>query len=45
VIWRGTTGSPHGDRPDQGLLRIDVASVVDALADLPDRRPAGALIP
>lgn len=38
VLWRGTVGSPHADRPSAGLLGIDVSEVLDALADLPDRR-------
>ena len=37
VLWAGTEGSPHGDDPDPGLLRIGVDAVIDALADLPDR--------
>ncbi len=35
VLWHGTTGDPHGDRPDPGLLAIDVPRVIDALAELP----------
>jgi ADP-heptose:LPS heptosyltransferase len=38
VLWGGTTGSPRADRPDPGLLQIDVADVLDALDGLPDDR-------
>lgn len=30
VLWRGSTGDPHADRPDAGLLRIAAAEVVIA---------------
>jgi hypothetical protein len=40
VLWAGTTGDPHADRVDAGLLRITVADVLDALADLPRRTHA-----
>jgi ADP-heptose:LPS heptosyltransferase len=42
VLWHGTEGDPHGDRPDQGLLRIGVEDVVAALAELPAAAPLGA---
>ena len=35
VLWHGTTGDPHADRPDPGLLAIDAPRVIDALAELP----------
>jgi len=31
VIWNGTTGDPHADRVDAGLLAIDPARVIAAL--------------
>jgi ADP-heptose:LPS heptosyltransferase len=37
VLWRGTVGDPHGDRPDPGLLGIGVDAVLAALSDLPSR--------
>ena len=43
-LWAGTSGDPHGERPDPGLLAIDVDQVTEALADLPAAaapRPAG----
>jgi ADP-heptose:LPS heptosyltransferase len=46
AIWAGTSGDPHGDLPDPGLLAIDVDQVTLALTDLPPaeaprpRRPA-----
>jgi ADP-heptose:LPS heptosyltransferase len=30
VLWRGSTGDPHADQPDAGLLRIAAAEVVIA---------------
>lgn len=30
VLWNGTTGDPHGDRPDPGLLRIGATEVLHA---------------
>ena len=35
VLWHGRTGDPHGSDPDAGLLDVDVAAVLDALATLP----------
>jgi ADP-heptose:LPS heptosyltransferase len=35
VLWRGTTGDPHADEPDSGLLAIGVEEVLDTLGDLP----------
>jgi ADP-heptose:LPS heptosyltransferase len=32
VLWRGSTGDPHADRPDPGLLAIDSAHVIKELA-------------
>ena len=31
VLWNGTTGDPHADRVDPGLLAIDPARVIAAL--------------
>jgi hypothetical protein len=39
VLWAGSTGSPHAQRPDPGLLRIEVGAVLDALDDLPEGQP------
>jgi ADP-heptose:LPS heptosyltransferase len=36
ALWAGTSGDPHGQRPDPGLLAIGVDQVVEALADLPE---------
>ncbi len=30
VLWHGSSGDPHGDQPDLGLLRIGVEDVMDA---------------
>ena len=35
ALWAGTSGDPHGQLPDPGLLAIDVDQVTEALADLP----------
>lgn len=40
VLWAGTTGDPHADTPDPGLLSITVDEVVAALRTLPGREPA-----
>jgi ADP-heptose:LPS heptosyltransferase len=37
-LWAGTSGDPHGQRPDPGLLAIEVDQVLDALAALPPAR-------
>ena len=42
ALWAGTSGDPHGQLPDPGLLAIDVDQVTEALADLP---PAAAPTP
>jgi len=34
-LWAGTSGDPHGQRPDPGLLAIDVDQVTEVLDDLP----------
>lgn len=34
VLWAGTTGDPHADRPDPGLLEIGVGRVLDEMARL-----------
>jgi hypothetical protein len=34
VLWRGTSGDPHGDTPDPGLLAIAADEVLEALASL-----------
>ena len=38
ALWAGTTGDPHGDAPDPGLLRIEVEQVLEALDRLAARR-------
>jgi ADP-heptose:LPS heptosyltransferase len=38
-LWAGTSGDPHGQLPDPGLLSIDVDQVVEALATLPEAAP------
>jgi ADP-heptose:LPS heptosyltransferase len=35
VLWAGSTGDPHADEPDAGLLQIEVEQVVRALQRLP----------
>jgi ADP-heptose:LPS heptosyltransferase len=40
VLWRGRRGDPHADRPDPGLLEIEVEEVLDALAAVPGRASA-----
>jgi ADP-heptose:LPS heptosyltransferase len=35
VLWRGRRGDPHSERPDPGLLLIQPADVIAALATLP----------
>ncbi|HLM49600.1 MAG TPA: glycosyltransferase family 9 protein [Solirubrobacteraceae bacterium] len=45
VLWAGRTGDPHAERPDAGLLEIDVVDVVLALADLPAPAPAPVVSP
>jgi ADP-heptose:LPS heptosyltransferase len=37
VLWAGSRGDPHGERPGPGLLQIKVADVLDALERLPAR--------
>jgi ADP-heptose:LPS heptosyltransferase len=39
ALWAGTSGDPHGQRPDPGLLAIDAGQVVEALDDLPAAAP------
>ncbi len=34
VLWAGRTGDPHGDRPDPGLLALDLDRVRTAATDL-----------
>lgn len=42
VLWKGTTGDPHANRPDPGLVRIRVEEVVAAIdAERSLRTPAG----
>lgn len=48
VLWTGRLGDPHAGRPDGGLLEIDSAQVLAALARLPEPPPrptAGAAPP
>ncbi|WP_449062773.1 glycosyltransferase family 9 protein, partial [Planomonospora algeriensis] len=33
ALWAGSRGDPHGERPDPGLLRIEVPQVLDAALD------------
>jgi ADP-heptose:LPS heptosyltransferase len=35
ALWAGTSGDPHGQLPDPGLLAIAVERVLEALGDLP----------
>jgi ADP-heptose:LPS heptosyltransferase len=35
AVWAGTSGNPHGQLTDPGLLAIPVDQVLEALADLP----------
>jgi ADP-heptose:LPS heptosyltransferase len=46
VLWAGTSGDPHAERIDPGLLAIDSAAVLDALSASPEppprRRPPAA---
>jgi ADP-heptose:LPS heptosyltransferase len=35
ALWAGTSGDPHGQLPDPGLLAITVDQVLEALGDLP----------
>jgi len=39
ALWGGPSGDPHGQRPDPGLLAIDVRQVLEALDDLPAATP------
>lgn len=39
TLWTGSTGDPHGDRPDPGLLRITAGDVLRGLHRLKDARP------
>jgi ADP-heptose:LPS heptosyltransferase len=36
ALWAGTSGDPHGQLPDPGLLALEVDQVVEALAGLPE---------
>jgi ADP-heptose:LPS heptosyltransferase len=40
TLWKGSTGDPHGRVPHEGLLRIGVGEVVQALDALPDKPAA-----
>ena len=37
ALWSGRLGDPHGARTDPGLAELEVADVLDALRDLPER--------
>jgi ADP-heptose:LPS heptosyltransferase len=39
ALWAGTSGDPHGQLPDPGLLAIGVDQVIEALAGLPEAAP------
>ena len=41
ALWAGTSGDPHGQLPDPGLLAISVDQVTEALADLPPAQAPG----
>jgi ADP-heptose:LPS heptosyltransferase len=41
-LWAGTSGDPHGQLPDPGLLALGVDQVLEALANLPEAAPASA---
>jgi ADP-heptose:LPS heptosyltransferase len=43
ALWAGTSGDPHGQLADPGLLAIDVDQVLEALGDLPEA-PARARV-
>jgi ADP-heptose:LPS heptosyltransferase len=47
ALWAGSVGDPHGRQPDEGLLRIDVGTVLAALErlDAPTRNSAAAAAP
>ncbi|AQZ61135.1 ADP-heptose--lipooligosaccharide heptosyltransferase II [[Actinomadura] parvosata subsp. kistnae] len=34
ALWAGQNGDPHGQRPDPGLLKIEVSEVVDAAMEV-----------
>ncbi|PZG17427.1 glycosyltransferase family 9 protein [Nonomuraea aridisoli] len=34
ALWAGRNGDPHGERPDPGLLKIEVSEVVDAAMEV-----------
>jgi ADP-heptose:LPS heptosyltransferase len=36
VLWHGSTGDPHADKPDPGLLQISVDEVLEALSRCDD---------
>jgi ADP-heptose:LPS heptosyltransferase len=40
VLWAGTTGDPHAERVDDGLLAIEPAAVIEALNELGTVAPA-----
>jgi ADP-heptose:LPS heptosyltransferase len=42
VLWNGHRGDPHAERPDSGLLAIDVPAVLAALEELPELSAARA---
>jgi ADP-heptose:LPS heptosyltransferase len=42
ALWTGTTGDPHGQEPDPGLLAITADEVVEALGSLPAAPPLWA---
>jgi ADP-heptose:LPS heptosyltransferase len=44
TLWTGTTGDPHADRPDPGLLKIRVSDVLEALSGLPKSVPAATSV-
>ena len=36
TIWAGSSGDPHAESPDPGLLEIRVSAVLEALVELPE---------
>jgi ADP-heptose:LPS heptosyltransferase len=40
VLWRGTTGDPHGEAPEAGLLAVGVDDVLAELGRLDGERVA-----
>lgn len=41
ALWTGSTGDPHADTPDPGLLALCVEDVLEALDNLPEASRSG----